>query len=77
MNTCGRCIHKPFCQSPGPVCSSFKDRDRFADRDEVVREVAERLKKKSYIPKPYGMTGVVDVYEIDTLVKEMTDKHDR
>lgn len=34
MNSCSKCIFKPFCQSPGPACSSFKDKENFV---EVVR----------------------------------------
>ena len=43
-------------------------------RVEAIKEFAERLKEKSYTPKPYGISGVVDVYEIDRLVKEMTEE---
>ena len=45
MSTCGKCIFKPFCRSAWAVCSSFKDRDRYADRNEVIGEFAERLKE--------------------------------
>lgn len=42
-------------------------------RAETIKEFAERLKKKTYVAKPYGKYGVVDEYEIDNLVKEMTE----
>ena len=63
--------------------------DRFADigkmhsevRSDAIREFAERLKRKSYITKPYAFLApentkfeLVDVCDIDTLVKEMTEK---
>ena len=38
---------------------------------EAIKEFADRLKKKMYIPKPYGTTNVVDEYVIDTVVKEI------
>ena len=44
MSSCAKCIFKPFCHSAGYVCSSFKDKDRFADRNEVIREFADKLK---------------------------------
>lgn len=62
--------------------------DRFADigkvysevRAEAIREFAERLKRKSYITKPYAFLApkntkfaMVDVFDIDNLVKEMTE----
>lgn len=40
---------------------------------EAIREFAERLKEKSYIQKPYGIYGVVDVYVINHIVEEMTE----
>ena len=49
----------------------FKDQIRA----EAIKEFAERLKEKSYTPKPYGISGVVDVYEIDRLVKEIMEKY--
>lgn len=39
-----------------------------------IKDLAERLREKSYIQKPYGIYGVVDVLEIDNLVKEMTEE---
>ena len=79
MSTCAKCIYKPFCKSSGYVCSSFKDRDRFADRDEVIREFAERLILVEETTAINCATNekVVRVADIDTLVKEMTEKHDR
>ena len=74
MNTCSKCIFKPFCHSAGYVCSSFKDRDRFADRDEVIREFAERLKAELTTGAAVMRVSVLDI--IDDLVKEMTEKHD-
>lgn len=71
MNTCGRCIHKPFCQSPGPVCSSFKDQDRFADRDEVIREFAEAVKMAFYYEFDEMIPSIMSD-KIDELVKERT-----
>lgn len=65
MITCGRCIYKPFCHSSGYVCSSFKDKDRYADRNEVIKEFAERLKPK---------LSYYDEVIVDTLVKEMTEE---
>ena len=82
MNGCLKCIHKPFCtlSACGAVCSSFKDKDRYADRNEVIREFAERLKANmSNIARmEYGgnIYFCVGYGLIDTLVKEMTDKHD-
>lgn len=78
MITCGRCIYKPFCHSSGYVCSSFKDKDRYADRNEVIREFAERLKanmsniaRMEYGGNIYFCVG----YDlIDNLVKEMTEE---
>lgn len=73
MSTCAKCIYKPFCNSSGYVCSSFKDRDRFADRDEVIGEFAERLKEAHD-----QCDGKEDVpWLIDKIAKEMTEKHDR
>lgn len=62
--------------------------DHFADigkmysevRAEAIREFAERLKRKSYITKPYAFLApentkfeMVDVCDIDNLVKEMAE----
>jgi hypothetical protein len=44
-------------------------------RADAIREFAERLKRKSYIPKPYAFLAMVDVCDIDNLVKEMTEEH--
>lgn len=78
MITCGRCIYKPFCHSSGYVCSSFKDKDRYADRNEVIREFAERLKKKMYPyngvdKKTYAINAYAVEKAIEDLVKEMTE----
>lgn len=35
---------------------------------EGIQDLAQKLKEKAYIPKPYGMKEVVDVCEIDELV---------
>jgi len=72
MNGCLKCIHKPFCTLSvcGAVCSSFKDKDRYADRNEVIREFAERLKEKA---KANEWNGTICGVDIDTLVKEMTE----
>ena len=43
---------------------------------EAIKEFAERLKEKAYIPKPYGAAKVVDEYAVDDLVKEMTEGKD-
>lgn len=72
MSSCARCIFKPFCQSPGPVCSSFKDRDRYADRNEVIREFAERLKTELTTGAGIMRISVLDI--IDDLVKETTEE---
>lgn len=80
MNTCGRCIHKPFCQSPGPVCSSFKDKDRFADRDEVIREFAERVKESFAAALITGHETFPCDYiceSVDQIAEELIEKHDR
>lgn len=45
-------------------------------RAEAIKEFAERLKEKAYIPKPYGAAKVVDEYAVDDLVKEMTEGKD-
>ena len=70
MSTCAKCIYKPFCKSAGYVCSSFKDRDRFADRDEVIRQFAERLKAELTTGAGTMRISVLDI--IDDIVKEMT-----
>ncbi len=41
---------------------------------EAIKEFAERLKATAYVPKPYGMAKVIDMYNIDNLVKEMTEE---
>ena len=79
MITCGRCIYKPFCHSSGYVCSSFKDKDRYADRNEVIREFAEKLKKKIYPyngldKKTYAINARAVEKAIEDLVKEMTEE---
>lgn len=78
MITCGRCIYKPFCHSSGYVCSSFKDKDRYADRNEVIKEFAEKLKKKIYPyngldKKTYAINARAVEKAIEDLVKEMTE----
>lgn len=40
---------------------------------EAINEFAKRLKEKAYIQKPYGTTQIVEVYEINHLVTEMTE----
>lgn len=72
MITCGRCIYKPFCHSSGYVCSSFKDKDRYADRNEVIKEFAERLKTELTTGAGVMRISVIDI--IDALVKEMTEE---
>ena len=49
-------------------------------RSDAIREFAERLQRKSYITKPYAFLApkdtkfeMVDVCDIDNLVKEMTE----
>lgn len=66
MITCGRCIYKPFCHSSGYVCSSFKDKDRYADRDEIIREFVERLCEGRVSNDPVVIAARV-------LLKEMTE----
>ena len=78
MSSCAKCIFKPFCHSAGYVCSSFKDKDRYADRNEVIREFAERLKKKIYPyngldKKTYAINAGAVEKAIDDLVKETTE----
>ena len=72
MNGCLKCIHKPFCNlsGSGAVCSSFKDKDRHADRNEVIREFAERLKTE--LTTGAGVMRVSVLNVIDVLVNEMT-----
>lgn len=72
MNGCLKCIHKPFCTLSvcGAVCSSFKDRDRYADRNEVIREFAERLKTE--LTTGAGVMRVSVLNVIDVLVNEIT-----
>lgn len=84
MNGCLKCIHKPFCtlSACGAVCSSFKDKDRYADRNEVIREFAERAKEKmnNLARMEYGSDEIyflIGKSFIDNLVKEMTEKHDQ
>ena len=50
-------------------------------RAEAIKEFAERLKRKSYITKPYAFLApentkfeMVDVCDIDNIVKEMTEE---
>lgn len=42
-------------------------------RAEAITEFVDRLKGKTYFPKPYGMARVVDEYEIDQIAKEMKE----
>lgn len=78
MSTCAKCIYKPFCKSSGYVCSSFKDKDRYADRNEVIKEFAEKLKKKIYPyngvdKKAYAINAYAVEKAIEDLAKEMTE----
>lgn len=80
MSTCARCIFKPFCQSPGPACSSFKDKDRYADRNEVIREFAERVKESFGASLITGREDFPCDYiceVIDQIAEELIEKHDR
>lgn len=81
MITCGRCIYKPFCHSSGYVCSSFKDKDRYADRNEVIREFAKRLKEEmqgvARMQFGDGIYFLIGESFIDNIAKELTEKHDR
>ena len=45
-------------------------------RSEAIKEFAERLKVKALTTIRGGQLGVIDCYEIDNLVKEMTEKKD-
>lgn len=74
MSTCAKCIFKPFCHSAGYVCSSFKDKDRFADRNEVIREFADKLKAilNPFVSYDECRFYTVKVEDINNLVKEMT-----
>lgn len=79
MSSCGRCIFKPFCQSAWAVCSSFKDRDKYADRDEVIREFAERAKESFGASLITGREDFPCDYiceVIDQIAEELTEKHD-
>ena len=40
----------------------------------TVRDFAERLKAEAYVPKPYGVSKVVDVGAIDRIEKEILNK---
>lgn len=80
MSGCSKCIFKPFCQSPGPACSSFKDRDRCADRNEVIREFAERVKESFAASLITGREDFPCDYiceVIDQIAEELIEKHDR
>jgi hypothetical protein len=56
------------------VCSSFKDKGRYADRNEVIKEFAERLKALKIKPEFPWDDFVVTEGAIDALVKEMTEE---
>lgn len=80
MNGCLKCIHKPFCtlSAYGAACSSFKDKDRYADRNEVIKEFAERLKENLDDFFHTDEDATLDTADmIDRLAKEMTEEHDR
>ena len=80
MITCARCIYKPFCHSSGYLCSSFKDKDRYADRNEVIMEFSERVKAEL---QNFARIQVGDAFYyligesfIDNIAKNMIDKRD-
>lgn len=82
MNGCLKCIHKPFCNlsGSGAVCSSFKDKDRYADRNEVIREFAERVKESFDASLITGREDFPCDYiceVIDQIAEELIEKHDR
>ena len=79
MSTCAKCIYKPFCHSSGYVCSSFKDKDRYADRNEVIKEFAERIKEKMQDVARVQRSGgeiyfLIGESFIDNIAKELTEK---
>lgn len=41
---------------------------------DTVREMQEKVKAEAYVPKPYGMSKVVDVGTIDRIANEMLNK---
>lgn len=80
MSSCAKCIFKPFCHSAGYVCSSFKDKDRYADRNEVIREFAERVKESfdaSLITgrEDFPCDFICEV--IDQIAEELIEEYDR
>ena len=40
---------------------------------DTVKRMQDRLKKKGYIPKPYGVSKVIDEYDIDQVAKEILE----
>ena len=42
-------------------------------KTDVIKKMQERLKEKGYIPKPYGVSKVIDEYDIDQVTKEMLE----
>ena len=82
MNGCLKCIHKPFCtlSAYGAACSSFKDKDRYADRNEVIREFAEREKESFNASLNTGREMFPCDYiceVIDQIAEELIEEHDR
>lgn len=70
--------HCVLCSNGAILTKSLDEYDKLiADISaEAIKEFAERLKEKAYIPKPYGAAKVVDEYAVDDLVKEMTEGKD-
>ena len=49
------------------------ERDAQTVKNEAIKEFAERLKEEALYPYPDSETKIVDVDDIDNLVKEMTE----
>lgn len=67
---------KNICNSYALQYGTARDKEVFLkkEREDTVREFAERLKAEAYVPKPYGMSKVVDVGTIDRIAKEILNK---
>lgn len=61
------------CESYALQYGTATDKEVFLKREraDTVREFAERLKAEAYVPKPYGMSKVVDVGTIDRIADEI------
>ena len=44
-------------------------------KTDTVRKMQDRLKERGYIQKPYGVSKVIDEYDIDQVAKEMLEEN--